>query len=166
MRQPEVTVLLCIKTEATNKDLVNCCYMTFNESSLQSCQDDKRVYLVHCNRCERCHLPQPCPSRPQGKLILLRTWKSKGVVDARSTLVIWVQNSIIFCFSSKLRHFLEKSLEDTVASWSWLAGSQIWLILNGLLERMERVIDFCKTGEWGFPLKVPSVQTHSRLFAD
>ena len=43
-----------------------------------------------------------------------RTCKSKGVVDARSTLVMWVQNSIIFCFSSKLRHFLEKSLEDTV----------------------------------------------------
>ena len=29
MRQPEVTVLLCIKTEATNKHLMNCCYMTF-----------------------------------------------------------------------------------------------------------------------------------------
>ena len=124
-----------------------------NESSLQSCQDDKGVYLVHCNRYERCHLPQPCPSRPQGKLLLLRTCKSKGVVNARSTLVIWVQNSIIFCFSSKLRHFLEKSLEDTVASWSWLAGSQIWLILNGLLETRERVIDFCKTGEEGFPSK-------------
>ena len=107
-----------------------------------------------------------------------RTCKSKGVVDARSTLVIWVQNSMvrgprfqgsvprsrtwraprlllfsIFCFSSKLRHFLEKSLEDRVASWSWLAGSQIWLILNRLLETRERVIDFCKTGEEGFPSK-------------